>query len=107
MFANLVTLKFVVSVFLQDISLFYQIFPDDVLGSGQFGTVYGGECSAEISICFVMRNFCGISIFVIMGLNGIILLLFFCSRNPMGSITKWENKAHENKARENYISSNE
>ncbi|XP_065920713.1 serine/threonine-protein kinase D3-like [Dysidea avara] len=25
-----------------DISLFYQIFPDDVLGSGQFGTVYGG-----------------------------------------------------------------
>ena len=30
-------------VCLQDISLFYQIFPDDVLGSGQFGTVYGGE----------------------------------------------------------------
>ena len=28
---------------IQDISLFYQIFPDDVLGSGQFGTVYGGE----------------------------------------------------------------
>lgn len=36
-------LRFVVFVCLQDISLFYQIFPDDVLGSGQFGTVYGGE----------------------------------------------------------------
>ena len=26
-----------------DISLFYQIFPEEILGSGQFGTVYGGE----------------------------------------------------------------
>lgn len=26
-----------------DISQLYQIFPDEVLGSGQFGTVYGGE----------------------------------------------------------------
>lgn len=26
-----------------DISLFYQIFPEDVLGSGQFGTVYTGK----------------------------------------------------------------
>lgn len=26
----------------QDISLFYQIFPEEILGSGQFGTVYGG-----------------------------------------------------------------
>ena len=25
-----------------DIALFYQLFPDDVLGSGQFGTVYAG-----------------------------------------------------------------
>jgi len=25
-----------------DISLFYQIFPEEILGSGQFGTVYGG-----------------------------------------------------------------
>jgi hypothetical protein len=25
-----------------DISQLYQIFPDDVLGSGQFGIVYGG-----------------------------------------------------------------
>lgn len=25
-----------------DISLFYQIYPDNILGSGQFGTVYGG-----------------------------------------------------------------
>ena len=27
---------------IQDISQLYQIFPDDVLGSGQFGIVYGG-----------------------------------------------------------------
>ena len=27
-----------------DISLFYQIFPEEILGSGQFGTVYGGAC---------------------------------------------------------------
>lgn len=27
-----------------DISLFYQIYPEEVLGSGQFGTVYGGVC---------------------------------------------------------------
>ncbi len=26
-----------------DISLFYQIFPEEILGSGQFGTVYGGK----------------------------------------------------------------
>ena len=26
-----------------DISQLYQIFPDDVLGSGQFGIVYGGK----------------------------------------------------------------
>uniref|UniRef100_A0A672QKJ5 Protein kinase D1 n=1 Tax=Sinocyclocheilus grahami TaxID=75366 RepID=A0A672QKJ5_SINGR len=29
--------------FLQDISTVYQIFPDEVLGSGQFGIVYGGK----------------------------------------------------------------
>lgn len=27
----------------QDISLLYQIFSDEVLGSGQFGVVYGGK----------------------------------------------------------------
>lgn len=27
-----------------DMSQLYQIFPDDVLGSGQFGIVYGGNC---------------------------------------------------------------
>lgn len=27
----------------QDINSIYQIFPDEVLGSGQFGVVYGGE----------------------------------------------------------------
>ena len=26
-----------------DISKLYQIYPDDILGSGQFGTVYGGK----------------------------------------------------------------
>ena len=26
-----------------DISLFYQIFPEEILGSGQFGTVFGGQ----------------------------------------------------------------
>ena len=25
-----------------DISLFYQVFPEEILGSGQFGTVFGG-----------------------------------------------------------------
>ena len=30
-----------------DISLFYQIFPEEILGSGQFGTVYGGEYIRE------------------------------------------------------------
>ena len=25
-----------------DVTLFYQIFPEEILGSGQFGTVYGG-----------------------------------------------------------------
>jgi protein kinase D len=28
---------------LQDISSVYQIFADEVLGSGQFGIVYGGK----------------------------------------------------------------
>lgn len=28
---------------IQDISSVYQIFADDVLGSGQFGIVYGGQ----------------------------------------------------------------
>lgn len=35
-----------------DISLFYQIFPEEILGSGQFGTVYGGECAREGKILF-------------------------------------------------------
>lgn len=30
-------------LFVQDISSVYQIFADEVLGSGQFGVVYGGE----------------------------------------------------------------
>ena len=35
-----------------DISQLYQIFPDDVLGSGQFGIVYGGKC-----ICIDLLKF--------------------------------------------------
>lgn len=27
----------------QDVSLLYQVFSDEVLGSGQFGVVYGGK----------------------------------------------------------------
>lgn len=30
------------TAFLQDIGTVYQIFADEVLGSGQFGVVYGG-----------------------------------------------------------------
>ena len=33
-----------------DISLFYQVFPEEVLGSGQFGTVFGGN--GWINLCF-------------------------------------------------------
>lgn len=40
-----------------DISQLYQIFPDDVLGSGQFGIVYGGELNVE-SIFFRFYVFC-------------------------------------------------
>ena len=29
-----------------DISLFYQIFPEEILGSGQFGTVFGGQLAS-------------------------------------------------------------
>ena len=29
---------------LKDISQLYQVFPDEILGSGQFGIVYGGMC---------------------------------------------------------------
>lgn len=32
----------------QDISSVYQIFADDVLGSGQFGIVYGGETFLQL-----------------------------------------------------------
>lgn len=29
-------------------TLLYQIFPDEVLGSGQFGIVYGGKVAVEL-----------------------------------------------------------
>ena len=31
----------------QDISQHYQIFPDEILGSGQFGIVYGGMINSS------------------------------------------------------------
>ena len=34
----------------QDISQLYQIYPDDVLGSGQFGIVYGGMINTRIVV---------------------------------------------------------
>lgn len=34
---------------LQDIATVYQIFPDEVLGSGQFGVVYGGKDTFELA----------------------------------------------------------
>lgn len=33
---------------MQDIATVYQIFPDEVLGSGQFGVVYGGTDASEL-----------------------------------------------------------
>lgn len=33
---------------MQDIATVYQIFPDEVLGSGQFGVVYGGMDASEL-----------------------------------------------------------
>lgn len=34
---------FSLGLYPKDISTVYQIFPDEVLGSGQFGIVYGGK----------------------------------------------------------------
>ena len=39
-------------LFFQDISQLYQVFPDEILGSGQFGIVYGGNfyrCQGPVS----------------------------------------------------------
>lgn len=41
------------SVSFQDISLQYQIFPDEVLGSGQFGIVYGGTDSCSSLLAYI------------------------------------------------------
>lgn len=38
----------------QDISQLYQIYPDDVLGSGQFGIVYGGK--GNTLSCFLSQK---------------------------------------------------
>ena len=44
-----------------DISLFYQVFPEEVLGSGQFGTVFGGNgwinlCFSPLSVTFPLSH---------------------------------------------------
>ena len=36
-------------ILLQDIAKLYKIFPDDVLGSGQFGIVYGGKSLVSLA----------------------------------------------------------
>lgn len=33
-----------------DVALFYQIFPEEILGSGQFGTVYGGKEGGDANL---------------------------------------------------------
>lgn len=40
-----------------EISQLYQIFPDEVLGSGQFGTVYGGNGLVSLVMKFLCTNF--------------------------------------------------
>lgn len=44
----------------QDINSVYQIFPDEVLGSGQFGIVYGGKTwiwdIAPNALCFLFQH---------------------------------------------------
>ena len=40
-----------------EISKAYQIFPDEVLGSGQFGIVYGGVHRLNIILFYVFCNF--------------------------------------------------
>ncbi|MFH4983340.1 hypothetical protein AB6A40_010049 [Gnathostoma spinigerum] len=40
----------------QEFSLLYQIFADEVLGSGQFGTVYGGEPSPSILYILLINH---------------------------------------------------
>lgn len=40
---------------LQDIATVYQIFPDEVLGSGQFGVVYGGKDASDL----IQKGSCG------------------------------------------------
>ena len=39
------------------ISQLYQIFPDDVLGSGQFGIVYGGKSTILLLVNYVKKLF--------------------------------------------------
>ena len=39
-----------------DISQYYQIFPDEILGSGQFGIVYGGMQNVAVSNHLVLKT---------------------------------------------------
>ena len=42
----------------------YQIFADEVLGSGQFGVVYGGKCVCVcVCVCFRWRTVVSSSVF--------------------------------------------
>ena len=41
-----------------DISQLYQIFPDEVLGSGQFGIVYGGRYRGETGLLRLTLQSC-------------------------------------------------
>lgn len=42
-----------------DISQIYQIFPDEVLGSGQFGIVYGGKIKINVLVHIAFALFLG------------------------------------------------
>lgn len=39
-----------------DVALFYQIFPEEILGSGQFGTVYGGRYIVHSTLVYMYMN---------------------------------------------------
>ena len=44
-------------IFLKDISQLYQVFPDEILGSGQFGIVYGGKQLNQLSMLVYCDEF--------------------------------------------------
>lgn len=48
---------FMLFIFLKDISQLYQVFPDEILGSGQFGIVYGGKQLNQLSMLVYCDEF--------------------------------------------------